>query len=188
MAASHLVTALQSIVSRNVNPLESVVLTIGSINAGNAFNVIPSSAVLVGTLRTMSEEVRQLARKRIREMSEQLAAGFGATAEVEIEEGYPVMRNDPETTAFAVRTLQAEWGEEPVKELPPIMASEDFAYFLEQAPGTFFRLGCGNAEKGITHGMHTSRFDIDEDVLPFGVAVFAHLIREYLKQAKRADA
>ncbi len=100
VAASYLVTAIQSIVSRNINPLESAVLTIGSINAGNAFNVIPSSAVLVGTLRTLSGEVREIANTRIREMSERVAAAFGAAAEVEIEEGYPIMLNDPDTTAF----------------------------------------------------------------------------------------
>ncbi|MDP6482560.1 MAG: amidohydrolase [Nitrospinota bacterium] len=188
VTASYLVTALQSIVSRNINPLESAVLTIGSINAGNAFNVIPSSAVLVGTLRTLSGEVREIAKTRIREMSERVAAAFGATAEVEIEEGYPIMLNDPDTTAFLGRTFRAEWGEEPVKDLPPIMASEDFAYYLEQVPGTYFRLGCGNVERGITHSMHTSKFDIDEDVLPFGVTVFSHLIREYLKRAKGTDA
>jgi metal-dependent amidase/aminoacylase/carboxypeptidase family protein len=117
-----------------------------------------------------------------------VAAAFGAAAEVEIEEGYPIMLNDPDTTAFLGRALRAEWGEEPVKDLPPIMASEDFAYYLEQVPGTYFRLGCGNVERGITHSMHTSRFDIDEDVLPFGVAVFSHLIREYLRRARGTDA
>ncbi len=183
VTSSYLVTALQSIVSRNVNPLESAVLSIGSITAGNAFNVIPGSAVLVGTLRTLSNEVRELARKRIRDMAEQVAGAFGAKAEVDIEEGYPVMLNDPDCTAFARQTLETQFGKDPIRDIPPVMASEDFSYYLQQVPGTFFRLGCGNVDRGITHSIHSPRFDIDEDVLPFGVAVFSELIRSYLKQA-----
>ncbi|MFQ5915816.1 MAG: M20 family metallopeptidase [Nitrospinota bacterium] len=184
VVASHLVTALQSIVSRNVNPMESAVLTIGSVSAGNAFNVIPETAVLIGTLRTLTDDIRQLTRKRTREMAEGVAAGFGARADVTIEEGYPVVVNDPDLTAFACQAVEAKWGQDAALSLPPVMASEDFAYYTENVPGAFFRLGSGNVERGITASLHSPRFDIDEAVLPFGVAVFAQIAREYLKKAQ----
>lgn len=184
VTASYVLTALQTIVSRNVNPMESAVLSFGSLTAGNTFNVIPGSARMIGTLRTLDQEIRDLTKTRIHDMAVQVAAGFGATAEVELQEGYPVMINDPDCTAFLAETLGADMDEEAVQEIPPIMASEDFSYFLEQVPGAFFRLGCGNEERGIIQSVHNPQFDIDEDVLPFGVAVFSCLIREYLRRAQ----
>lgn len=188
VAAAHVVAALQTVVSRNVDPLESAVVTIGSVVAGSAFNVIPETALLVGTLRTLSSKVRLLARHRVRELAEGVASAFGAKAKVAIEEGYPVMFNDPGLTAFASEAVEARWGREAAVPLAPVMASEDFAYYLERVPGTFFRLGCGDAGRGITAGLHSPRFDIDEDVLPFGAAVFAQIVREYLKRARGGGA
>ena len=184
VVASHIVIGLHTIVSRNVNPMESAVLTIGCVNAGRAFNVIPETATLVGTIRTLSDEVRELVRARVRELADGVAAAYRARAEVVIKEGYPVTVNDPDLTSFASQIVGSSWGQEAIQQLPPIMASEDFSYYLKEVPGTFFRLGCGNVERGITATVHNPKFDIDEDVLPFGVAVFARLIRSYLEDAQ----
>lgn len=172
VAAGQIVVLLQTVVSRQVNPLEGAVLTIGSIHGGTAPNIIADEVVIEGTLRTHSSENRDLLIKRVREIISGTAATMNCNADVEIIRGTPALTNDLEL-ALMVRAVSAEvLGEEKALLLEtPTMGGEDFAYYLEKVKGAFYRLGSGNEEKGITSPGHSSEFDIDEDCLPIGVAL-----------------
>jgi len=180
LAAGHLITQLHSIVSRNVNPLESAVITIGKVRGGTAFNIIPDEVELLGTLRTLSSQVREALRSRIEQVTQGTVCSFGMDYYFDFEYGYPVLINDPEMTRLVASACSRGIGNENVKILGPSMGAEDFAYYLEKVPGSFFRLGIGNEAKGIVHPYHSSLFDIDEEVLPFGVEMFVRIIDEFL--------
>jgi amidohydrolase len=175
VAAAQAVTALQSIVSRNVDPVETAVVTVGSLHAGSAHNVIPDEARLQGTIRSFSEEVRDLLKRRLREVLEHSAAAAGCRLELEVKDGYPAVVND----AGAVRQVRSAagevFGEDNVIEPPPIAAAEDFAYFLRERPGACVFVGAANSAKGIDAPHHSSRFDIDEAALPRGSELLARL-------------
>src|SRR3712207_290275 len=138
VVAAHVITALQTIASRNADPLDSAVVSVCTVKAGDAFNVIPQTAMLLGTVRTLSPEVRDLAETRIRAIVENVCAAFGAKAEVEYDRGYPVTMNDPDKTEFMVNVARAVGGENAVDTtVPPLMGAEDFSYMLEQRPGAY---------------------------------------------------
>lgn len=175
VAAAMAVTALQSVVSRWVDPVEAAVVSVGSIHAGSAPNVIPDDARLEGTLRSFTDEVRDLLRTRVREIVERTAAAAGCEAEFELDAGYPATVNDT-AAVEAVRTAGAAvFGAENVIEPPPMAPAEDFAYFLRERPGAFVLVGAGNESRGITAPHHSPRFDIDESVLPRGAELLARL-------------
>jgi len=180
LAAGHLITQLHSIISRNVNPLESAVITIGKVQGGTAFNIIPDEVELLGTLRTLSSSLREALKARIEEVTRGTARSFGMDYQFNFEYGYPVLVNDPEMTRLVASACAKGIGDEHVKNLGLSLGAEDFAYYLEKAPGSFFRLGIGNEAKGIVHPYHSSLFDIDEDVLPFGVEMFVRIIDQFL--------
>jgi amidohydrolase len=180
LAAGHLITQLHSVVSRNVNPLESAVITIGKVSGGTAFNIIPDEVELLGTLRSLSSQVREALKSRIEEVIQGTVRSFGMDYQFQFEYGYPVLINDPEMARFVASACEKGIGKENVEILKPSMGGEDFAYYLEKVPGSFFRLGCRNEKKGIVHPYHSSLFDIDEEVLPFGVEMFVRIIKEYL--------
>jgi amidohydrolase len=174
--SAQIITALQQLVSRNADPTLPTVLTFGHIaSEGGTNNVIPNAVTLAGTLRTMNEAWRKLAQQRIRETVTGIATAMGATGEVNIVPGYPFLRNDEALTRRVFANAQTYLGPENVVELPIRMTGEDFAFYSHHVPACFYRLGTGNAERGITSGVHTDTFDIDEAALRTGAGVMAWL-------------
>jgi amidohydrolase len=175
IAAAQAVTALQGIVSRNVDPVETAVVTVGSFQAGEAANVIPDFACLKGTLRSFTVEIREMLKRRVREVLDGTAAAAGCRAEIEFKPGYPATVNDPAAARKAAGLAGEVFGKDRVVEHPPIAASEDFSYFLQERPGAFVFVGSGNEAKGITAPHHSPRFDVDEDALPRGTELLLRL-------------
>ena len=175
VAAAQAVVALQGVVSRAVDPVEPAVVTVGALHAGDAPNVIPDVAELVGTLRSFSPEVRKLLRQRVPQTLRDAARAAGCDVEFELQPGYPAVVNDATAVASARLAANQVFGEGQVHEPAPLAAAEDFAYFLERLPGAFILVGAGNAERGITAPHHSPRFDIDESVLPLGAELLARL-------------
>ncbi|WP_294086627.1 M20 family metallopeptidase [Sphaerobacter sp.] len=180
LIASQTVVALQSLVSREVSPLESAVVTVGQLHAGTASNIIASHAELAGTVRTFDKEVRRHLSERVPALIRSIAEAMGAEAEVEYSFGVPATVNDPAMTEI-VRAAAAEVvGPENVVEATPTMGSEDMSFFLEAAPGCYFFAGSSNEGTGKTFGHHHPRFDIDEQVLPIGVETLVRATLAYL--------
>jgi amidohydrolase len=175
VAAALAVVGLQAIVSRNVDPVQTAVVTIGSLHAGTAHNVIPDDARLQGTLRSFSEEVRDLLRQRAREVIESSAAAAGCTAEFQLKKGFPAVVNDAGSIETARRVAATVFGETNVIEHPPLAAAEDFSYFLQRRPGAFIFVGAANQARGIDAPHHSPRFDIDEAALPRGAELLVRL-------------
>jgi hippurate hydrolase len=175
VVACEIVTALQTIVSRKSPPGIPSILSIGRFIADGATNVIPGSVRLEGTLRTMDETWRQRAHELIDRIVHQTAAAHGAECDLEIRVGYPVLVNNDVETARFREAATAFVGEENVVELDPWYASEDFAYYAQDVPGVFYRLGTGNVREGIVHRVHTPRFTIDEDALRIAPGLMAFL-------------
>lgn len=179
--SSNIITALQNIVSREINPLNPVVITVGSIHGGTGANIIPDKVTLTGIIRTLNKEDRKLVTRRV----EEIAMGIGLTlrgkVKIEIEESYPVLINDRDSVAKLKNTAIDIIGEENVLEQEhPHMGVESFAYFANETPSVFYFLGCRNEEKGIIHPAHSSMFDIDEDALMIGVAIQCKMALDYL--------
>lgn len=181
--ASHIVIALQEIIAREVSAVKPAVITIGMIHGGVAYNAIPSIVEIEGTIRTLEEPVRQHLAKRIKEISEQTAKTFGGAAEVEIDWGAPPVTNDNEMVELATNAAKEVVGEtNVVTEIPaPNMGGEDFAYYLQKAPGAFFFLSSSNPEKHTDIPHHNPHFNVDEDVLYKGSAMFVKIVEDYLK-------
>lgn len=180
LAAGHLITQIHSIVSRNINPLESGVITIGKVIGGTAFNIIPDEVELVGTIRSLTPQVREELKSKLEQVTQGVARSFGMHDQFHFEDGYPVLINDLEMTRLVISACLKGIGKDNMEVLKPSMGGEDFAYYLQKVPGSFFRLGCRNEEKGIIHPYHSNLFDIDEEVLPFGVEMFVRIIDQYL--------
>ena len=180
VAGSHFVTALQSVVARNIDPLDGAVITVGKFSAGNAENVIPEHAELGGTIRALTGPVREKVWRRIREISAGVENTFGVECELELIEGYPACTNDEEVSQFLYDISCEILGSDNVKHIPPITGAEDFAYFSLERPGAIIRLGCGNETKGIVHPLHSPYFDMDEEVLAVGVKIFTEAVRRFL--------
>ncbi len=176
LITSHIITSLQQVVSRNANPLTPSVLSFGKIHGNGATNVIPDEVELVGTFRTLDEEWRQEAHERIRSIARDTAKSMGGACDVNIVKGYPCVVNEPALTSRAQSAAKDYMGEENVIDLPIRMTAEDFAYYSQVMPGCFYRLGVGNEEKGITSGLHTPTFDIDEKALATGMGLMAWLL------------
>lgn len=181
--AAQVITALQTLVSRNISPLDSAVFTIGAIHGGERGNIIADEVKLTGTLRTIASQTREFARGRIREVAQGVSRAMGGMAEVEIVPSYHALINT-DGVVDVVRSVAGEvvGPENVVLRDQPSLGVEDFAYFLDAAPGAFYHLGCGNAEKGITSGGHTSTFDVDEDCLPLGVLLHGAIALRLLEQ------
>jgi hippurate hydrolase len=175
LTASHLVVALQQVVSRNNDPFSPSVLSICSFQGGHTTNVIPSEVNLKGTFRAMDEAWRFEAHKRITEIVENLAKANRAEIELKIDIGYPTVYNNPALCNHA-RILGEEFiGTSNVEETELRMGAEDFGYYSQKIPGCFFRLGTGNKQMGITSGVHTPRFDIDERAIEIGIGIMAFI-------------
>ncbi len=179
--AASIILNLQTIISRSLDPIESGVVSICSIHSGTAFNIIPEKAILTGTYRALTFEVRDLIKRRILEIVENTCNIYGAKCKVNLIDGVPPTVNDPEATEYARRIAIQLVGEDRVIEAKPTMGGEDFAFYLEKVPGSFLILGTRNIEKGLDKPHHNPRFDIDESVLHIGAALHAALAYEYLK-------
>jgi len=183
LIASHIVVALQQVVSRRANPTLPSVLSFGHIIGEGAYNVLPNDVRLRGTFRTMDEPWRDQAHALIREIASGTASAMGAVCDVEIDRGYPMLFNHPETTALARSTAEAYLGPQQVVDLDLWMAAEDFAFYAQQIPATFYRLGTRNEAKGWVSSVHTSTFDVDESALPLGAGLMAAIALEQLAAA-----
>jgi amidohydrolase len=181
VAAAHIVTGLQTIVSRNVAPVDSAVITIGAIHGGEAFNVIPDHVSLRGTIRTFDRDLRRSMPDRIRRLAEGIASGLGCTAEVVVTAGNPAVVNDPVVAAIARRAAVRVVGAERVVEPIPTMGGEDRAVYFEQVPGCFVFIGSSNAARGLTAAHHSPLFDFDEEALSIGCAFLVEAAEEALR-------
>ena len=171
--ASHIVIALQQIISRNANPRQPTVLTFGNIIGQGATNIIPNEVNIAGTFRAMNEEWRESGLQKIKKMAESIAEAMGGKCEVDISKGYPYLENNPELTR-RIKAAAAEYvGQENVVDIDITLASEDFAYYSQIVPASFYRLGTRNEAKGMTSYVHTPTFDIDEDALKIGSGLMA---------------
>ena len=180
LAAGHFITQIHSIVSRNINPVDSGVITIGKISGGTASNIIPDEVELVGTVRSLMPQVQEEIRNRIEEVARGVAQSFEMDYRYDFDYGYPMLINDPEMSKLVARACSRGIGKENIEWVKPAMGGEDFSYYLQKVPGSFFRLGNRNEAKGTIHPYHSSLFDVDEDILPLGVEMFVRIIDEYL--------
>jgi amidohydrolase len=183
LVAAHILIALQTLISRETDPTQSAVITIGTLQAGvGAANVIPEWATLFGTVRTLNPEVRERLVRRIPEVVANIAAAFGATAETAYLRGYPAMVNNPAMCDLVRRAAIPLIGEENIRDKPVGLGGEDFSFVLERVPGAMFRLGTGNVDQGLTWGCHHPKFDVDETALPLGVALMTAVALQYLRE------
>jgi amidohydrolase len=182
LAAAHVVTALQSVVAREVSPLASAVVTIGSIQGGQAFNVIPDEVTLSGTIRSFDESLRRSLPERIRRISQGVAGALQCRAEVEVRRGNPAVVNDPRVAQIARRAAARVVGEASVVEPEPTMGGEDMAVYFERVPGCFVFVGSGNRGRGLDQPHHSPRFDFDEGALSIGCEFLLQAAEEALKQ------
>lgn len=183
VVGAQIVLALQAIDSRRVNPLEPIVITVGTFHAGTRFNIVPGKAEMAGTLRTLSPDVRKTARELIDSMSRGVASAAGATAEVRFDDptSNPVLSNDAKLTIFAEKSLKQSVGNDNVRADPPRMVAEDFAHFAERVPSVYYFLGVGNRARGISAGLHTPDFDMDEEALVVGAVTMTNLVMDFLE-------
>lgn len=173
--ASHIIIALQQIVSRMAHPGDPTVLSFGKVIANGAINVIPDEVYMEGTFRAMNETWREEAHKRMTRMAVQIADSMGATCEFKIQRGYPFLINEEKLTDEVRRHAIDYLGEENVLEEDIWMAAEDFAYYSQAADSCFYLCGVGNEEKGIQSSLHTPTFDIDEDALALSTGLMAYI-------------
>jgi amidohydrolase len=181
VAAAHIITALQTIASRNVSPLDAIVVSLCSMETSQlgTFNVIPDAVKLVGTVRTFRPETQTLAEKRIREIGAAVASGLGASAQLEYIRGYPATVNTPKEAEFAARVGERIFGRENVvREFDATMGGEDFAYMLQARPGAYVLLGQGGEPSGCY--LHNPNYDFNDDVIPLGAGYLAALAEEAL--------
>lgn len=185
VASAAIVTALQTVVSRSTDPLEAAVLSITTIHGGEAFNVIPPSVTLTGTIRSLSTAGIQVLQARIRTMAAGVAAGHGCEATVTFPSpDYPATVNDAASWQLATEVAGAMLGETAVHQVPPVMGGEDFSYVLERVPGCFVGLGVANPAIGATFGVHHPKFLVDEDALPIGAALHAAMAMRMLDELR----
>lgn len=171
--ASHIIIALQQVISRNASPKQPTVLSFGNIVGKGATNIIPNEVNIAGTFRAMNEDWRASALSKIEKMATSIAEGMGAKCEVEISKGYPYLENNPELTRRIKKAAEDYVGRENVIDIDITLGAEDFAYYSQVIPASFYRLGTSNASKGITSYVHTPTFNIDEDALKIGPGLMA---------------
>lgn len=181
LVAGHIITAVQSIVSRNVKPIDSAVISLCAMQAGDmgAFSVVPGKATLVGTVRTFNPEVQDMIERRLNELCSAVALGFGATASVHYERIYPATINSFDEAMFAADVAQTLLGRDHVvRDMEPSMGAEDFSFMLQAKPGAYMRIGQG-AENGVgSCFLHNTRYDFNDDILPLGAALHAGLVEQ----------
>lgn len=182
LITSHIIVALQQIVSRNASPKVPSVLSFGKVTANGATNIIPEEVHVEGTFRTMNEEWRFDAHEKIKKLASGIAESMGGSCDVEVKVGYPFLKNTPEL-ADKLKSYAIEYlGEENVEDLDLWMAAEDFSFYSQEVDACFYRLGIRNEEKGITSGLHTPTFNIDESCLKVGAGLMAYMAIKQLTE------
>lgn len=177
---SQIVLSLQTIPSRNVSPLDSLVVTVGAFQAGDNFNVIADTCKLKGTVRSFLPEVRDLAERRLKEIAQGTAAMLGGTATVHYDRGYPAVINSEQEAEIVREAACSVVGELQVEKMKPIMGGEDFSYYLQEVPGAFVFIGAGNPDKGAEYPHHHPRFDIDEQAMLISAEVLGRSALAFL--------
>jgi len=180
VAGAHFLTASQSVISRNISPIEPAVITFGRLQAGTAFNIIPETAELEGTIRSLKPEIREQILRRLQEQAQGLESMFGVETEFKVLDGVAACYNHEPASELLTKAAEKTVGPDAVTLMEPIMGSEDFALYTEKVPGAIFRTGCGNKDKGFTYPLHSPRFDLDETSLLLGMNVFMEAIKIYL--------
>ncbi len=176
VTSAQLVLALQTIASRSLNPIESLVVSVTKIHAGDAYNIIPEQVVLAGTVRALKTEVADLAEKRMKEICEGMATATGSVIECDYDRNYPVTYNHPAETEFASGIAKAIAGDANVDtDTPPVMGGEDFSYMLEARPGSFIFIGNGD-----TASLHNPHYDFNDDVIAHGISYWVKLTEDSL--------
>jgi amidohydrolase len=175
--SSHIIGGLQSIVSRRVNPLEPAVISIGKIESGTSYNIIPSEASMYGAIRTLSNETRDLICSEIKKVVEGICTSFGANGYLEMFNGLPPVINDKEMSHFVERVVKTVFGTNVLVQIDPTMASEDFSCYLQQKRGAFIFVGMGGEKSSYPH--HHPQFDIDEDAIPVAIDLFIQLVMNF---------
>jgi amidohydrolase len=181
VTAGQVINTLQTLVSRSVSPLETVVVTIGAIHGGTTFNVIADEVVMKGTVRTYSMAIRDEMPKRFKQVLAGITKALGASYELDYNHMILPTINDPKMTDLAREVAKEVVGEENIIEGERTMGGEDMSYYLNEVPGCFIFVGSSNESKGINHSHHSSRFNIDEDALPIGVEILTKGIKRYFK-------
>jgi amidohydrolase len=184
LASAHVITALQSIVARNVAPLQTAVISVTTVHGGEAFNVIPPQVEMQGTIRTFEPEVREMVLRRFQEVVEATAASLGCQAQIELEALTPAVINDAKAAALVQRLVPDVLPFADLDVSNRTMGSEDMAYMMREVPGCFVFVGSSNPEKGLDAPHHHPRFDIDERALVYGAALLASAAVEYLSVNK----
>jgi len=182
LVASHIVVAMQQIVSRNQNPALHSVLSFGKIIGNGATNVLPPKVELHGTFRTVDEDWRTEAHERITKLAHGIAESMGASVEIEIKRGYPFLKNDESLSELCISAANEYLGSDHVQPLELWMAAEDFAYYSQEVPSCFYRLGTRNMEKGTHYSVHHPAFDADEDAIEIGAGLMAQMALKALEQ------
>ena len=180
VAGSYFVTAVQSIISRNIEPTQGAVITVGKFTAGNAANVIPENAEMEGTIRALTNEVMEQLVERVKIVAKGLEETFDVRCQLTFHRTTPSCVNDETVASFLRKTAEDVVGHDNVRLLGPSMGTDDFAFFAMERPAATIRLGCGNPRKGNIHPLHSPQFDIDEDVLIIAVNIFLEAVRRYL--------
>jgi hippurate hydrolase len=185
--ASQLVLAFQTIVTRNIKPVDAAVISVTSIHAGHATNVIPDRCELKGTVRTFSEAVLDTIERRMQEVSKDLCAAFGATCTFEFKRNYPPTINHPQESAFVQKVIQSVYGTKSLVPQEPTMGAEDFSFMLQKTPGAYFFIGYGDGvhrETGHAEGpcvLHNPSYDFNDELIPWGGSLWVHLVHAWLK-------
>ncbi|HUE81396.1 MAG TPA: M20/M25/M40 family metallo-hydrolase [Pyrinomonadaceae bacterium] len=182
VVAAECISALQNIRSRRIDPQEPLVISIGMIQGGTRNNIIAAEVKMEGTMRTLNEEVRTHTQSLMRETLQNVTAAYGATFELEFEEGAAVTYNEPALVEATLPTIKRVVGERNVLSIRPLMPAEDFSYFQKVVPGFYYFLGVANRQRGITAGWHTPEFDVDEESLVVGVKVMSNVLVDYLQR------
>ena len=184
VAAAHVITALQTVVSRDTAPLDTAVVTIGTLQAGTAFNIIPDRVEMRGTVRAFTEETRSRTLRRVEEIAGGVAGALRARAAMTVRFGCPPVQNDPGVTEVVRGVAEQAVGAGRVLEMVPTTGSDDMAYFLERAPGCYFVVGSHNRARGLDGPHHNQRFDFDEEALPVAAKVLGGAALRLLSEVK----
>jgi amidohydrolase len=183
--AAECVTAIQTIRSRRIDPLEPLVITIGTIKGGDRNNIIAEEVKMEGTMRTLNDNVRTQALEMMRQTLANVTSAYGAKFELSVDDSNPVTYNEPQLVDGTLPTIRRIVGDPNVISLKPYMPAEDFSYYQKVVPGFFFFLGVGNKAKGLMPAWHTADFDVDEESLVVGVKVMANVLLDYLDRNAR---
>lgn len=175
--ASHVIQGLNSIVSRKLNPMDTSVVSIGKIESGTTYNIIPDSAKIIGTIRTLSPGAVQTIQSQLVQITEGICSAFGAKGTVNFIVGTPPLVNDPKESEFAQSIIQKTFGDEVFELVEPVMGSEDFSYYLQEKPGAFIYVGMSGEKSMYPH--HHPKFDIDEEVFPQAIQLFVEILKNY---------